>query len=111
VLLTVLAVLCSPLPLAESVLALGVLMALAGLLVAPSNSIGLGLIDHVAPPGTAAEATSWTGAAYQGGLAIGTGLAGAIVEGAGTDEAFLVAFGCTSLVAAIAWLGRSRLAG
>lgn len=108
-LLGILAILCAPLPLAETVLALGALMALAGLLVAPMNSVGLGLIDYVAPAGTAAEATSWVGAAYQGGLAVGTGLGGAIVEGAGTDAVFLVAFGFACAAALVAWLGRRAL--
>lgn len=110
-LIALFAVLCAPLALAGSVLALGLLMAVAGLFVAPMNSVGLGMIDQVAPAGTAAEATSWTGSAYQGGLAAGTALAGAVVEGAGTDVVFLMAFGFAALSASIAWLGRHRLGG
>ena len=108
-LLAVMAVLTLPLAAAETVLALGVLAGVAGLFVAPMNSIGLALIDNVAPPGTAAEATSWTGAAYQGGLALGTALAGAVVEDAGTTAVFAIAAAFGGLSALIAWLGRRRL--
>jgi predicted MFS family arabinose efflux permease len=108
-LLAVMAVLTLPLAAAETVLALGILAGVAGLFVAPMNSIGLALIDNVAPPGTAAEATSWTGAAYQGGLALGTAFAGAIVEDAGTTAVFAIAAAFGGLSALIAWLGRRRL--
>lgn len=109
VLLAILAAFTAPLAIAGSVLVLGLLMGIAGLLVAPMNSVGLALIDDVAPPGTAAEATSWISAAYQGGLALGTGVAGAVVDGAGTTVVFCGAFGFAALAAAIAWLGRGRL--
>ena len=66
------------------------------------NSVGLALIDDVAPAGTAAEAMPGLGAAYQGGLAIGTALAGA-TSTAGTTTVFLVAFGFAALAALIAW--------
>jgi predicted MFS family arabinose efflux permease len=109
-LLAIMAVLTAPLAAAGSILVLGLLAGVAGLVVAPMNSVGLSLIDDVAPAGTAAEATSWTGAAYQGGLGIGTALAGAIVDDAGTTTVFLIAFGFVALSALIAWLGRRRLA-
>ncbi len=109
-LLAIMAAFTAPLAAAGSILVLGLLAGLAGLFVAPMNSVGLSLIDDVAPPGTAAEATSWTGAAYQGGLAVGTGLAGAIVDDSGTTVVFLAAFGFAALSALIAWLGRRRLA-
>ncbi len=108
-LLAILAVATAPLAAADSVAALAALMAVAGLLVAPMNSVGLALIDDVAPPGTAAEATSWVGAAYQGGVAVGTALAGVLVDGAGTDAVFLIGFGFAALGATIAWFGRRAL--
>jgi MFS family permease len=110
-LLAILAVFTAPLAAAGSILVLGLLMGLAGLLVAPMNSVGLALIDDVAPAGTAAEATSWISAAYQGGLAVGTGLAGAVVDDAGTSAVFVGAFGFAALAALLAWLGRRRLSG
>jgi MFS family permease len=109
VLLALMALFTAPLAAAGTIAVLGVLAGLAGLFVAPMNSVGLALIDDVAPPGTAAEATSWFGAAYQGGLAAGTGLAGAIVDDAGTTTVFLFAFAFASLSALIAWVGQRAL--
>lgn len=109
-LLAVMAAFTAPLAAAETIAVLAVLAGVAGLMVAPMNSVGLALIDDVAPVGTAAEATSWVGAAYQGGLGIGTALAGAIVDDTGTKTVFLLAFGFAALSALIAWLGRRRLA-
>jgi MFS family permease len=108
-LLALIALFTAPLAAAESILALGLLAGLAGVMVAPMNSVGLALIDDVAPPGTAAEATSWLGAGYQGGLAVGTALAGAIVDDAGTTTVFLIAFAFAAMAALMAWLGRGAL--
>jgi MFS family permease len=109
-LLTALVALCTaPLAAAGTIAALAALAGLAGLFVAPTNSVGLALIDVVAPPGTAAEATSWGGAAYQGGLAVGTAFAGAVVAGAGTTTVFLAGVGFVCLSALIAWFGRRVL--
>ena len=109
-LIAVLAACTLPLAAAGTIVALGLLMGVAGLMVAPMNSVGLALIDDVAPAGTAAEATSWIGAAYQGGLAIGTGLAGAVVDDAGTTAVFLGACGFAAVSAALAWTWRRQLA-
>jgi MFS family permease len=108
-LLAVMAVFTLPLVAAETIAVLAALAGVAGLMVAPMNSVGLALIDDVAPVGTAAEATSWIGAAYQGGLGIGTALAGAIVGATGTMTVFLIAFAFVALSAVIAWLGRRQL--
>lgn len=110
-LLALLAACTLPLAAAETIVVLALFMGLAGLMVAPMNSVGLALIDDVAPAGTAAEATSWIGAAYQGGLAIGTGLAGAVVDDAGTTAVFLGACGFAAVSAALAWTWRRQLAG
>jgi hypothetical protein len=108
-LIALVAIFTAPLAAAGTIAVLGLLAGLAGLFVAPMNSVGLGLIDVVAPAGTAAEATSWGGAAYQGGLAVGTGFAGAVVGDAGTTAVFLAAFGFACLSALIAWVGRRSL--
>ncbi len=108
-LIAIMAALTLPLATADTIVVLAVLMGVAGLLVAPMNSVGLALIADVAPTGTAAEAMAWTGAAYQGGLAIGIALAAAIVDEAGTTTVFLIAFGFAALAALIAWLGGRAL--
>src|SRR5215217_7046922 len=67
--LAIQAVLLVPLTLVDSVAALAAAMAIAGLVVAPVATVAFGLLDRVAPAGTATEATSWLITAYQLGLA------------------------------------------
>ena len=69
-----------PLAFVDSVAGLAVLMAVAGIVVAPVSTVAFGLLDRVAPAGIATEATSWIITAYQVGLAVGTAGAGALVE-------------------------------
>jgi MFS family permease len=64
----------------DSMLAMGLLMGVAGLALAPSAAAGFLLIDHIAPPGTATEAYTWAVTANVSGSAIGAALAGVIVQ-------------------------------
>jgi MFS family permease len=105
------ALLTVPLIFASTPLALGVGMALAGLAVAPLTVVGSGITDVVAPAGTATEATSWVVTAYSLGLAVGTASAGAIVDGPGTQTAFVAAAGCAVFSAAVLWIRRGLLDG
>jgi len=82
-----------PILLADSVPAMIAAMALAGLALAPSGAAGYLLIDHVAPPGTATEATTWTVTANVAGAAAGAALAGAIVDRADVTWALALACG------------------
>jgi MFS family permease len=107
--LAIQAVLLIPLTLVDSIAALAAAMAIAGLVVAPVATVAFGLLDRVAPAGTATEATSWLITAYQLGLAAGTGGAGALVERSGTAAAFAAALGCAALAFAIALTRRSTL--
>jgi MFS family permease len=109
VMLAIQAVLLVPLTLVDSVAALAAAMAIAGLVVAPVATVAFGLLDRVAPAGTATEATSWLITAYQLGLAAGTGGAGALVERSGTVATFAAALGCAALAFAIALTRRSTL--
>lgn len=109
VLLGIQTVLLIPLFLADSVAVLTVTMAIAGLAVAPVATVAFGLLDRVAPTGTATEATSWLITAYTLGLAVGTAGAGALVESSGTAAAFGAATGCAALAFALASARRSTL--
>lgn len=106
-LLAIEAVLLVPLAFVGSVAGLAVLMAVAGIVVAPVTTAAFGLLDRVAPAGTATEATSWIITAYQVGLAAGTAAAGALVEHSGTGAAFVAGVGCAALAAVIT-LARQR---
>ena len=105
------ALLVLPLALAGSIPGLFIAMALAGLFIAPLGTVGFGLTDVIAPPGTLTEASSWVLTAYQFGIAGGTAVAGAIVEGPGTTTAFLLAAGLAAFSAVVLWLRRGTMAG
>jgi MFS family permease len=64
----------------DSLLAMGLLMGIAGLALAPSAAAGFLLIDHIALRGTATEAYTWAVTANVTGSAIGAALAGVIVQ-------------------------------
>jgi MFS family permease len=67
------------------------LLAVAGLVVAPATTIIYTLLDRVAPRGTATEATTWMILGYAVGGAIGAALAGLAVERWGATRGILVA--------------------
>ena len=64
----------------DSLLAMGLLMGVGGLALAPSAAAGFLLIDHIAPPGTATEAYTWAVTANVTGSAIGAAVSGVIVQ-------------------------------
>jgi MFS family permease len=66
-------------------------LALAGLVVAPATTIIYTLLDRVAPRGTATEATTWMILGYAVGGAIGAAHAGLAVERWGATRGILVA--------------------
>ena len=72
---------------------LAALLAVAGLLLAPTTVVGSALLDRVAPPGTATEAFTVMVMGIVAGTAIGNGLGGAIVDGAAFEAAVLTAGG------------------
>lgn len=99
------AVLIAPLLLAASLPAAIVLTMLAGTACAPVLSCQYSLVEGLAPRGTAAEAFNWHTAALVAGIAGGTAVAGALVEGIGVDASFALACGAVGLGAmlALAW--------
>ena len=86
-----LAVLAVPLPAARSVGQLGGLLVLVGLAYAPSMITAYLLLDDLAPPGTLTEAYTWLVSASAGGIALGSALAGPVVEHAGIHWALALA--------------------
>lgn len=80
-------------PLADSVLLIAVLMAVAGLALAPIVTVSYSLIDRVAPTGTATEAYAWIIAANVAGTAIGASLAGVIAQHNDANAALFLACG------------------
>jgi predicted MFS family arabinose efflux permease len=90
-------------------LALSVVMLLAGCLITPqvtAHSLG---VELAAPSGTATEAFGWVITAATLGLAAGQALGGALVDARGPGAAFL-AGGCAGLLlAGVMWLARGCL--
>jgi MFS family permease len=76
---------------APSVIVMAVLVLPAGMFIAPLLATRNELIGWVAPAGARTEAYTWPVTAFVGGIAIGSALAGAIVETASWQTAFLVA--------------------
>jgi MFS family permease len=96
--------------LAGSLAVLAVLLAVAGFNIAPAFAAAYGLLDALAPPGTATEAFAWISTAVVAGVAVGSAMGGAIVEASGSSAALLVAGGCAATGAAVAAGGRGLLA-
>ena len=82
-----------PMAAAPSVPAMALLVIPAGVFVAPLLATRNELIGWVAPEGARTEAYTWPVTAFVGGIAIGSALAGAIVEHASWRTAFLAAGG------------------
>jgi predicted MFS family arabinose efflux permease len=79
----------------------------AGMFVAPLLATRNELIGWVAPAGARTEAYTWPVTAFVGGIAVGSALAGGIVEQASTHAAFLAAAGFAFVGTLIA-VGRRR---
>jgi MFS family permease len=80
-----------PLLLANSIGAMVVLMAVAGLALAPSAAAGYLVVDHVAPPGTVTEATTWVMTANVAGGALGAAIGGVVVQDMSVRAALVIA--------------------
>ena len=90
------------LALAQAPLALAALLAVAGLLLAPTTVVGSALLDRVAPRGTATEAFGVMVMGLVAGTAAGNALGGQLVDGPGFEAAVLTAGGVAAGGALIA---------
>jgi MFS family permease len=96
-----------PLLIADSVGSMTVLMIIAGLALAPSAAAGYLVVDHIAPPGTVTEATTWVMTANVAGGALGAAIGGVIVQDVGVRAALV--FACAGpLVGTLLTLMRRR---
>jgi MFS family permease len=110
VLVTALA-LCSALPLlADGLVDMGALMFVYGLTIAPFSACNSVLLGEAAPPGTTTEAFAWSSSMIFGGAALGSALAGVLVDRSGPTTGLLVtaAAGVLATVAAVSGLVRMR---
>jgi MFS family permease len=91
-----------PMAAAPSVPVMALLALPGGVFVAPLLATRNELVGWVAPAGARTEAYTWPLTAFVGGIAIGSALAGVIVEEASWSTAFLVAGGIAALGTVIA---------
>ena len=92
--------------------ALGIMAAraaLAGVCFAPIGICQVAVIDEVTPAAHRAEAFSWLGTVYGGGLALGAAVAGQLVVGSGVRASLLAALLATAAATVVVSLGARRL--
>lgn len=82
-LLVMLSVSFAALMFARSIVGMGVLVACAGLAIAPWISTGYLLIDRLAPKGTTTEASTWLLTGFSLGMAMGRAAAGGAIDAYG----------------------------
>jgi MFS family permease len=75
--------------LSPNVVVLGALLLAAGTTIAPFSACNSLLIGASAPPGTVTEAFAWNGSMIFGGVAMGTAVAGVLVDTYGARAAFV----------------------
>ena len=98
-----------PMALAPSVAVMALLVIPAGMFIAPLLATRNELVGWVAPEGARTEAYTWPVTAVVGGIAVGSAVAGALVEGPGWQTAFLVAAAVAAVGTLIVALRRHTL--
>jgi MFS family permease len=109
VLLTLLVLACAPMATTSSLLALGAVVALVGLVLAPLESSAYVLVAELAPPGTLTESGTWMTTAINVTGAAGLAVAGALVDRIGVSATLAVAGACAAAGLLVALAGRDRL--
>ncbi len=97
-------------PAAGSILTLGVVLVLAGAVIAPTESAVSAMVEATAPDGTMTEAFAWLATVMAVGSAAGAAGAGILADRAGPAAAFALAAGGGAL-AALTCLFRSPMIG
>ncbi len=99
----------APLILMGSVASAIPLMALSGFAFAPAGAVLYMLLDELAPPGGATEASTWLITAVVTGVAGGTAVGGGLVSGGNASRGFAAAVVAAALSWLAAYLGRPLL--
>jgi len=96
---------------ATNLVALGVVMAAAGVAVAPLFVVSYLAADNVTPPYQRTEASTWINTANNLGYSAGSALAGLLIERTTPSRGFLAGGVLLAVVAAIVWASGVRQAG
>ena len=94
-----------------SVVAIAVVITLAGATIAPTTAAIYAMVDSAAPAGTQTEAFSWLVTAELVGAALGSAAAGPLAQTAGAASAFAVVAAAGAVTVLIALLGSHSLRG
>jgi MFS family permease len=78
-------------PAARSLLAIGMVLMVAGAAIAPTYATVYAMVDDAAPEGTATEAFAWLATAAAIGASAGAAFAGSLADGGGPTAAFVLA--------------------
>jgi MFS family permease len=109
-LLALLVLACAPMAAGgSSPLALGVVIALVGLVLSPLESSAYVLAAELAPPGTLTESGTWLTTAINVTGAIGLSVAGVLVDRVGVPATLGIACACTATGLVVALAGRDHL--
>lgn len=82
------------------------LMVVSGFALAPAGTVLYGLVDELAPEGTATEAFTWMVTAISGGVAAGSALGGVLVTGGHSHRGLAACVVAAGVAAGIAYLAR-----
>jgi predicted MFS family arabinose efflux permease len=85
------------------------LMALSGFAFAPASAVLFMLIDDLAPPGGATEASTWLITAVVTGVAGGTALGGTLVSGGHPSRGYAAAVLAAAISCVVAYIGQQAL--
>lgn len=96
------ALLLWPLLLVDSMLALTLALALAGISVAPTMIVATTLVESVVPHDKLTEGITWTVTGLGVGVAVGSALAGQMIDNFGTRAGFAVAVASGAVAFAVA---------
>jgi MFS family permease len=107
--LAVLAVLTVPLALVGGVGVMVPFVVVAGIAVSPSLISSFTLAELLVPRAAVTEAFTWIGTAIALGVAVGSSIAGRVVDTAGANAAFLVATAAAAVAAVAVALGQRLL--
>jgi hypothetical protein len=82
-----------------------------GLSISPTIVAGMSLVESLVPKDALTEGFAWVGTALGVGVAIGSSIAGRVIDATGGHPDFFQAIGAALLVAIIAFCSRRSLAG
>lgn len=97
------------LPLARSLPAVALVLAITGAAIAPTLIATFGLVQQLTPPGRLTEGMTWVSTGLAVGVAAGSAVAGRVVDAAGGRAGSAVASACGVAVLAAALAGRRAL--